>query len=223
MNLEERIWMLDKNEASLLRSYFTNMTTWHEEMDVIVAKKWNIVKRNKLLTYSIIRRMIAYYKYSKEYSERKERPLGVEAGTYLEDIIFSPLKALLNEKFGGRFRVFRGKKIRLDGGKSIFPDLIIEDTKTSNPICIVEIKTWLNRTDWETNLEKRYKYCVKKGYLFICITGSVGGEELKKEMHNVFWLTDEDFVDLKNDYDITVVRPIENVFEKIISKCRSLI
>jgi len=221
MNLEERIWMLDKNEASLLRSYFTNMTTWHEEIDVIVAKKWNIVKRNKLLTHSIIRRMIAYYKYSKEYSKRKERSLGVEAGTYLEDIIFSPLKVLLNEKFDDRFRVLRGKQIRLNR-KSVKPDLVIEDTKTGNPVCIVEIKTWLDRTNWR-KMKLRYEYCCKKGYLFTCITGSVGGEELKKQVHNVFWLTEEGFFDVENEYDVTIVHPIENVFEKIISKCRSLI
>lgn len=40
MSMEERIWALDKNEASLLRSYFTEISTCHEEIDVIVAKKW---------------------------------------------------------------------------------------------------------------------------------------------------------------------------------------
>jgi hypothetical protein len=221
VNLEERIWMLDKNEASLLRSYFTNMATCHEEIDLIVAKKWNMIKKNNILTYSIIRRMVAYYRYSKEYSERKERSLGVEAGTYFEDIIFSPLKSLLKEKFGNRFGVLRGKKIRLNGIKSFVPDLVIEDTKTNNPVCMVEIKTWLDRTDWR-NMKPRYNYCSDKGYLFICITGYVGGEELKKELSNVFWLTNEGFFNSKSEYEVTIVHPIESIFEKIISKCDSL-
>lgn len=215
MSLEERIWALDKDEVSLLRSYFTGITTCHEERDVIVAKKWSDIKKNQGLTHSIVRRMITYYKYIKEYSERMERPLGREAGTYFEDIIFSPLKALLDEKCGGRIKISRNKKIE-DIGK---PDIIIEDSKTGKVLCLIEIKAWLNRTDW-TNMQSTLKFCQNRGCLFICITGSVGGEELKKEMRNVFWLTEEGFYELKNEYEATIVHPVEDVFEKIIQKCQ---
>jgi len=221
MSMEERIWALDKNEASLLRSYFTEISTCHEEIDVIVAKKWDIVKKNKLLTRSIIRRMIAYYKYSKEYSDRKERPSSKEAGTYLEDIIFSPLKALLNEKFTDRFKVSRNKKIVLNG-KSIFPDLVVEDTKMNNPVCVVEIKSWLDRSNWR-DMKSRYDYCLDQGYLFICITGSIGGEKLKNEIHDVFWLTQEGFAELESEYDATIAHSIEDAFEKIVSRCESIV
>ena len=225
MNVKERIWMLDKSEASLLRSYFTNISTCHEEIDTIVAKNWNVVKKGRALSHSIIRRMIAFYRYSKEYSERMERALGVEAGTYFEDIIFSPLKALLEEKFGDRFKVNRKMRIPLTKEKSMIPDLAVLDSKepTNNPICLIECKTWLNRYDFREQTKPRYDFCSKSNILFFCIAGTVAGEDLKTEAENiVFWLTEQYFPDITSEYGITIIYPIEDVFEKILSKCGSL-
>lgn len=225
MNLEDRIWMLDKNEASLLRSYFTNITTCHEELSMIVAKNWDVVKKSKLLSYSIIRRMMAYYRYSKEYSKRKERALGVEAGTYFEDIIFSPLQTLLQEKFGDRFKVNRKMRIQLTKEKSMIPDLAVLDTRKpkNNAVCLIELKTWLNKYDFREQIKPRYDFCSGKGILFLCVSGTVAGEKLKAKAKNiVFWLSEESLPDIVSEYDVAIMHPIEHVFERILSKCMSL-
>lgn len=221
MNLENRIWTIDKNESSLLRMYFANIATCHEEIDMIIAKNWDTVKNNKLLSHSIIRRMTAFYRYSEEYSKRNERGLGTEAGIYFEDIIFSPLKALLKEKFGDKFKINRKMSIKLPT-KRKNPDLVITDTATNLPVCIIECKTWFDRSNWR-QIKPCYNFCREKDYLFVCITGHVGGEKLKAEIENiVFSLTEFGFYEITSEYDVEIDYSVESVFEMILSKCSSL-
>ena len=220
MNLEDRIWNLDKGEASSLRTYFGSITWHHEEIDTIIAQNWDIVKTKKLLSKSIIRRMSAFYKSSRVYADKLNRQLGTEAGKYFEDLIFLPLKALLNEKFGeNRFILSREKKIKILGRRK--PDIII--LYKDQPICVIECVVWLDSSRYD-EMKSKHSICENHNIFFACVAGTIYGEELKGKLKGIaYWLIENFFTDIKEYERITIIHPIENIFGKIVEKCNSVI
>ena len=156
-------------------------------------KWWDFKENNYDITKTIINRLKAFYNNGNDIKKLvNKNKLSPASDFFVEQVVF--FVNLYFSKVNPGLVVRSEKRINLQGGKYIVPDISIWDDK-DKPVAVIECKTQLgfNRSNWDDDFNKRMKKLPNVKWFYLVMTGDNWGgfpEEYKKKK-KYFCLLDE--------------------------------
>jgi len=215
LEFEKKYWKSLDNEQKRLVSLY-------EE----IKSNASISLRKKDITKAIILRMKAYYESQNKIKKfLNKRYRSAASDFFVESIVFY-LKLTFDKK-NIDFEVHSERQI-IPRRKALRPDISI--WKNNKVVAIIECKTQLgwNRARWEKDFKKREsrlkdKFPKAKAFLVVLTSENWPGfpDDNRKVGKQYFTLSDTWPTKIREDrVNSVIMNPIENLFKRIISRCK---
>lgn len=139
----------DRKEAQAIEGYLKHLRRIRDRGSRAIAENWDAVKKERLLSRSILYRFWSFYKAHKTLSGRGR--VGTHTGEYFEDIVFFPLRELVTESIPEKdFRFYRDKYLSRTFQIRKRPDIAISEVRNDKEelAAVISLKSWMYTHTW---------------------------------------------------------------------------
>ena len=219
--IDEKMWVLDKSENFALSAWLAQAGNVRREINRLSRENWAQVKSRHALSFSILRRYIGYWNAYKDLTNRES--MGTHGGTYAEEIVASVIRAWVRGKPNNALEVQQNewlKELKKEPDISIWAP---GAPGSRDLLSVVEVKTVLDKAQWEDVKEQRTKYHTWRSSVSFWLvalraaglTASLRSEIDQEPWACVLWDKGGPATDLR-EKDITIWKPIETLLEAAI-------
>lgn len=147
MQINEKLWVLDKTETLALSAWLSEAESIRREINKLVFDHWDEAKDEKALSRSLLRRYVAY-RHAYEALVQREST-GVHGGTYSEELIASVIRA----KFANTTDEIEIRQSHWD--RTAYREADICLLRGDQPLVVIEVKSALTKDELRKAAEAR--------------------------------------------------------------------